>query len=120
MNGVSSLNSSMKEPLALDRNSVNWFFSITASKHWVPLLRGRKLRLRVMSCRGRCECEAYLFCKIVGTCAGSARRAGFVVGTVGSEGETALPGGIKDYETYVSFPTKPSSKVTKVSGAPTV
>lgn len=74
-----------------------------AGKHWVPLRRGRKVWLRVMSCGGKCECEAYLFCEIVGTCIGSARRAGFVVGTVGGEGETALPGGIEDYETYVSF-----------------
>ena len=56
-----------------------------------------------MSCGGKCECEAYLFCEIVGTCTGSAGRAGFVIGTVGSERETADPGGVKDYETYVSF-----------------
>ena len=57
----------------------------------------------MMSRAGKCEYEAYLFCKIVGTSTGTAGRAGFVVGTVGSEGETAFPGGIKDYETNVSF-----------------
>ena len=56
-----------------------------------------------MSCGGKYEREAYLFCEIIGTSTGRAGRAGFVVGTVGSEGETAFPGGVKDYETYVSF-----------------